>query len=78
MFATKRATCIGCRTLLGQGGEWAGLCILTVCYNYSYYTVYPHAMVSVGCHPWDLTNWLFYRGGLLIQFISKSFISIHT
>ena len=26
----------------------------------------------------DLTSWLFYRGGLLIQFISKSVISILT
>ena len=30
------------------------------------YTVEP---VQDG-HPWDLINWLFYRGGLLIQFIS--------
>ena len=27
-------------------------------------------------HPWDLTNWLFYRGGLLIQFI-QLFLYVH-
>ena len=28
LFATKKATCIGCRALLSHGGEWAGLGIL--------------------------------------------------